>query len=241
MTTKGNRCGHQPDAPRLDTRREIPNPIPPILVKAAEQWRKLYSSPHLEGFRHLARRHLDTGRERLTRSERREAVAALGAAMLQRADLASLQVFAPSKTLMDEAGLSESRYHRAMGDLKAAGLVDIKQERHGEGGTWKTVYVSIKIRRAIFSIIGMADWARDQIDRARKRAEKAARNIFKDAADAAKTRKWQRDLLRNLGKRKAKAEQAHEERRHEHADRYQQALLLVQQGLSLEEIRARLN
>jgi len=142
---------------------------------------------------------------------------------------------------MEESSLSSSRYYRAMADLKKAGFVEITQEKVGSNGNWRTAFVHIKINRAIFSILGMAEWASKQIQRARKIAQETVKNVFKEAADIAKAKAMQKNILSKICNVKTKSKETTDKHRQNERHQYQKALDFVLQGLTLEEIKAKMH
>lgn len=132
--TQGNKCGHDPKAPRLIPVVPIKTGkggLPRILSLAAEKTKAWYDQPDL--FPKLQSR-----KGRRTRSERREAVIIIIETLLIRLDLATMQIGFPGpqgfvdidmRTIVRESGLSQRRCERAIAQLKQAGFIKVKQPR----------------------------------------------------------------------------------------------------------------
>ena len=133
--TTGNRCGHDPQNPRLSPPAAIrtgPGGPPRILSLAAEKAKEWFFSPGQCP-------PLQTSPQRQTRSERREACQVVLEFLLGRLDLASLCLGTPTlsggfidldmKTIVTGTGLGQRRCERAIGQLKAAGFMTVKQPR----------------------------------------------------------------------------------------------------------------
>ena len=136
----GNRCGHDPDSPKLFAPPENHKDRPPILVKWIERVKKFYedpmSIPSLATVLFKRKTKLDLSIDhtmRQMRSERREACCSLLGAIAHYLDLPSLCLSVPQDdgslrpirldTLAEAAGLSMRRAERAMRDIVEAGLV----------------------------------------------------------------------------------------------------------------------
>lgn len=132
----GNRCGHDPQNPRLSPPMPIKKGLgglPRILSLAAERAKDWFFHPD-------SCPPLQTNPERQTRSERREACQIVLEFLLSRLDLASLCVGTPTpthgfididmKTIVQATGLGQRRCERAIGQLKQAGFLKVDQPRH---------------------------------------------------------------------------------------------------------------
>jgi hypothetical protein len=131
----GNRCGHDPKNPRLNPIIPIksgPGCPPRILSLAAERAKEWFFSPEkCPLFRPESERQL--------RSERREAIQVVLEFLLSRLDLASLCVGVPTMkngfidldmtAIVEGTGLGQRRCERAIGNLKEAGFMEVKQPR----------------------------------------------------------------------------------------------------------------
>ncbi|GHV56204.1 hypothetical protein FACS189460_0560 [Deltaproteobacteria bacterium] len=131
----GNRCGHDPQNPRLSPPTPIrtgPGGPPRILSLATEKAKEWFFAPQKCPL-------LQTSPQRQTRSERREACQVVLEFLLSRLDLASLCLGIPTlsggfidldmKTIVAGTGLGQRRCERAIGQLKAAGFMTVKQPR----------------------------------------------------------------------------------------------------------------
>jgi hypothetical protein len=148
----GNRCGHDPDAPRWFEPPEDHEERPTIIRKWIERARQFYEKPDkipslanaLFG-RKMAADPEGDHKPRQMRSERREACCDLLGSIAHYCDLPSLCLSVPQpdgsllpltfETLADRAGLSLRRAERAMRDIVDAGLVGVHQraERQDDG------------------------------------------------------------------------------------------------------------
>lgn len=128
----GNRCGHNPEAPRPFIKPEMHKARPKILTCASEVWRNFYNAPKAY---FVELRFLRASR-RQQRSESREAVMSIAQVLLHYVELASLRVGVPyvSKDgfcsltiefLAEKAGLSLKRAKRAIALLKRAGYLTL--------------------------------------------------------------------------------------------------------------------
>lgn len=130
----GNRCGHNPKAPRLTPILPIKTGkggLPRILSLAVEKTKIWYDRPDLCP-------KLQTRQNRQTRSERREAIIIILETLLKHMDLATLQIGFPGhqgfididmQTIVRESGLNQRRCERAIAQLKHAGFIKVKQPR----------------------------------------------------------------------------------------------------------------
>lgn len=132
----GNRCGHYPRTPQLSPPEPIRKGLgglPRLLSLAAERAKEWFFHPDKCP-------QLQTSPDRQTRSERREACQIVLEALLSRLDLTSLCVGIPTpatgftdidmKTIVRLTGLGQRRCERAIGQLKAAGFITVKQPRY---------------------------------------------------------------------------------------------------------------
>jgi hypothetical protein len=138
----GNRCGHDPTAPRWFAPPPEHEQRPPIIRKLIERVRGFYHDPQkipslanaLFGRKQAADPDGDH-KPRQMRSERREACCALLGAIGHYCDLPSLCLSVPQPdgtllpirmdTLAERAGLSLRRAERAMRDIVCGGLLTI--------------------------------------------------------------------------------------------------------------------
>ena len=131
----GNRCGHDPRHPQLSPLQPIrkgPGAPPRILSLAAEKAKEWFFSPGICP-------QLQSRPNRQTRSERREACQVILEFLLSRLDLATLCLGVPTlnngfidldmKAIVAGTGLNQRRCERAIGQLKTAGFMEVKQPR----------------------------------------------------------------------------------------------------------------
>lgn len=140
LDSKGNWCGHNPDAPRYFHVPGEHKARPHILTWAGEAFRRFYEKPlsYLEEVRASRRS------KRQQRSESREAMASIAQVILHYTELASLRVGIPLSSgefksltiefLAEKAGIGLKRAQRAIDVMKRAGYIklierfDIKNE-----------------------------------------------------------------------------------------------------------------
>mgnify|MGYP000136659613 FL=1 len=180
----GNFCGHDPQNPRL-TLEKPPKTgkggIPFVLTRLMALLKSYYDNPR----QIIPSLDLANGSERQQRSERREACLLLLMALLKYTDLASLRVGIPTQDgflsltvdyIGKQTGMAPKRVERALGDLKAAGLVTIAQPRKRlPDGSWKGLAAVKAISRHLFSLFGLGGMLKRERDKASKRLAKKAK------------------------------------------------------------------
>lgn len=188
----GNRCGHNPMAPRLALPLPAVDNTPWILKTLSERLDQYYDTPAGK----LPSLNVANGSTRQQRSERREACVTLLKSCVKFLDLASLRVGIPTSDgflplsmdyLADQAGLSMSRADRAIADLKAANIITVSQPRYTTADGECRGLVAIRaISNLLFAAFGLGL----KLDRERKRATKRlkiqARTAGKALSDFAK-------------------------------------------------------
>ena len=174
----GNRCGHDPQNPRLSPPVPIktgPGAPPRILSLAAEKAKAWFFYPG-------SCPQLQSRPNRQTRSERREACQVVLEFILSRLDLSTLCLGVPTlnngfidlnmKTIVAGTGLNQRRCERAIGQLRAAGFMEVKQPRFK---TAEGKYLGLRAIRVItarfFEWLGLGA----MLARERARASKALR------------------------------------------------------------------
>jgi hypothetical protein len=138
----GNRCGHDPRAPRWFEPPPEHKERPPIIVKWVDRLKQFYRNPDripslanaLLG-RKVAADPEGDHKPRKMRSERREACCSLLGAIAHYCDLPTLCLSVPQpdgsllpltlETLAERAGLGLRRAERAMRDIVSGGLVGV--------------------------------------------------------------------------------------------------------------------
>jgi hypothetical protein len=189
----GNRCGHDPENPRLSPIIPIksgPGCPPRILSLAAERAKEWFFAPEkCPLFR--------ADSERQLRSERREAIQVVLEFLLSRLDLASLCVGTPTmkdgfidldmKTIALGTGLGQRRCERAIRNLKGAGFMDVKQPRfQSEDGRYFGLRAIRLLTVRFFEWLGLGP----MLARERARASKALKDHLakygRNLADAMK-------------------------------------------------------
>ena len=180
----GNFCGHDPQNPRL-TLTKPPKTgkggIPFVLTRLIVLLKSYYDNPR----QIIPSLDLANGSERQQRSERREACLLLLMALLKYTDLASLRVGIPTEDgflsltvdyIGKQTGMNLKRVERAMGDLKAAGLVTVAQPRKRlPDGSWKGLAAVKAVSRHLFALFGLGGMLKRERTKASKRLAKKAR------------------------------------------------------------------
>ena len=175
----GNRCGHDPANPKLSPPEPIkkgPGAPPRILSLAAEKVKEWFFNPGICPL-------LQSRPNRQVRSERREACLVVLEFLLSRLDLASLCVGAPTlnngfidlgmKTIVKGTDLSQRRCERAIGQLKKAGFMEVKQPRiKTKDGKYQGLRAIRVITARFFAWLGLGA----MLARERARATKALRD-----------------------------------------------------------------
>lgn len=186
----GNRCGHDPRAPKLQPTQPIrtgKGGLPRILSLAAERARAWYDRPRKCP-------PLQTHPDRQTRSERREAVIVVLETLFSHLDLASLCCGTPTlaegfidvdmKTLVRDCGLGQRRIERAIAQLKDAGFMEVTQpRRQSEEGKYFGCRAIRVVREALFEWLGLGPMLRRERDRASQRLRRKARQANRKLAD----------------------------------------------------------
>lgn len=185
----GNRCGHDPEAPRWFTPPDDHKQRPKVIQTWIERVRQFYQTPSriptLAAARHT-RAMLDdpsaTSKPRKMRSERREACCDLLAAMAHYCDLPTLCLSVPQPdgsmlpvrmdTLAEKAGLSLRRAERAMRDIATSALVSIHERCEFKDGEYKGRAAIRAIPKEFFGLFGLESrLAHDRQKISKKRRE----------------------------------------------------------------------
>ena len=194
----GNFCGHNPLSPVFS----LPKPakkgkggIPRVLTLCAERLQNYYNNPR----KVIPSLDLANGSERRQRSERREACIRLLSALLKHVDLTTLQVGMPTAGgfmsytvdyIAKQTGMTLKRVERALGDLKAAGLVTVTERRKLlPDGTWKGLAAVKTVSRHLFGAFGLTRMLKKERDKAAGRLK-------------AKMESWAREKTTLTGKAK---------------------------------------
>lgn len=185
----GNRCGHNPQNPRLTAAVSIPKGkggFPRILSLAAERTKAWYfhpaKCPALHG----------TGRQ--IRSERREACQIVLEVIFRHLDLASMCLGTPTpasgfididmRTIVRDSGIGQRRCERAVALLKEAGFMRVKQPRrqNEEGAYFGCRAIRIVIE-ALFEALGLGPMLHRERARASERLRRKAQKMNKKLSD----------------------------------------------------------
>jgi hypothetical protein len=181
----GNGCGHDPLNPNFTLAKPAKKGkggLPPILTKCMERIADYYYRPRQV----LPSLYFANDSDRGQRSERREACVLLLKALLKHTDLVSLRVGIPTKDgflnltvdyISQQTGMELKRSERALGDLKAAGLITISQPcQRLTDGSWKGLAAVKAISKHLFGAIGLnTNTLKRERKKAGKRLKKKAR------------------------------------------------------------------
>ncbi|MGH9957396.1 MAG: replication protein RepA [Pyrinomonadaceae bacterium] len=178
----GNRCGHNPQAPRSFEPPERHKARPGILRKLGEKIRAYYDTPA----KILPSLNLANGKDSQQRSERREACLQLLGGLIHFLDLVTLRVGIPQADgsfrglslpyLAGLSGLELRRAERACHDLVAAGILGVHPIAREKGSGEFTGLPAIRtISQALFRAFNLAQWLRHERDKASKRQRKQER------------------------------------------------------------------
>lgn len=192
-TLAGNRCGHDPQNPRLSPPTPIrngPGGLPRILSLAAERAKEWFFHPGKCPA-------LNSKPDRQTRSERREAIQIVLEVLLRHLDLASLQVGTPTlaqgfvdvgmATVVQETGLGQRRCERAIAQLKEAGFLRVQQPRfRNEEGKYFGLRAVRLFTAKFFDWLGLGPMLKKERDRASQALLKKARQGGKSLSDLVK-------------------------------------------------------
>lgn len=187
-SASGNRCGHEPAAPRWFEAPERHSPRPAILRKLIERIRAYYRDPvHV-----LPSLNLANGSDRQQRSERREACLAFLGGLVHYLDLVTLRVGVPCDDgrflglpmthLADITGLSERRAERACHDLVAAGIVIVHPiaQQHGQQ-EFSGLPAIRTITGSLFKAFGLHHWLQHEREKASRRRRRQRRKQAEEA------------------------------------------------------------
>lgn len=178
MHSSGNRCGHNPTAPRLFSAPSH-HLRPRILSRLIQRLENYYHHPRTT----LPSLDLANGSDRQQRSERREACVALLGCLIHYTDLATLRVGIPQPDgsfqgltmgfLAGVSGLGLRRAERAIHDLAVAGLVSVHPiAQRLEDCTYKGLAAIRAVSKRLFEAFGMGKWLRHEREKATRRLEK---------------------------------------------------------------------
>ena len=190
--TQGNKCGHDPTAPRWFEPPPRHANRPGILRALIRRVRDYYARPAEV----LPSLNAANESERQQRSERREACCAILGAILHYTDLVTLRVGIPqpdgsmagltSATLAELSGLGERRAERAIADLKTAGIITVHPLcKRLEDATYQGLAAIRTVSKHLFGALGLDQWLaherRKATERRDKRQEKQRRKALANA------------------------------------------------------------
>jgi len=188
----GNRCDHDPAAPRYFVPPEKHKDRPLILRKLEGKIRAYFTDPR----KTIPSLDLANGKDRQQRSERREACLAVLGCMIHFLDLVTLRVGIPTPGgfrgltipyLAELSGLGERRAERAISDLVKAKLVTVHPLCARKDDLTFKGYAAIRtVSATVFALFGLGRWLPHERDKAAARLKKKRR--MQDAIDLAKVK-----------------------------------------------------
>jgi hypothetical protein len=182
----GNRCGHNPLAPRCFVPPPEHQTRPGILLRLSTRLRSYYKEPAAV----LPSLNFANGSTRQQRSERREACLIVLDTLIHYLDLVTLTVGIPRAEsiagltmgfIAERAGLSLNRVERAVKDLKLGGILSVHPfVTHAATGGLIGHGAIRAISPKLFTVFGLTSWLKLE----RKRAAKQRRQARLKAAQA---------------------------------------------------------
>jgi hypothetical protein len=172
--SSGNKCGHQPDAPRFFAPPEKHALRPSVLRTSIAKLCGYFSNPKLFPLLNAA-----NGSDRQQRSERREACVLLMSCILHYMDMVTYRVAIPGENggmgltmpyLANLTGLGERRAERAIHDLKKAGIITVHPIcKKLENATYKGLAAIRAVSKHFFAALGLLDWLKHEQRKATER------------------------------------------------------------------------
>ena len=204
----GNRCGHDPAAPRWFEPPPQHAARPKILLQLQARVRAYFDDPKV-----LPSLNAANGSPRQQRSERREACLDLLGALVHYLDLATLRVGIPQADgstqglslafLAERAGLGRRRAERACRDLRKAGLVTIYPRAQPTGDERYRGLPAIRgVPEALFQVFGLHKWLQHERVKAVKRRHRDRR---RQEAAATAAEQGRRALNGDAARQRAEA------------------------------------
>ena len=178
----GNRCGHNPLAPRCFVPPPEHRRRPGILLRLSDELKAYYDKPAQV----LPTLNFANGSTRQQRSERRESCLIVLDTLIHYLDLDTLHVGIPREggaiigLTMDfiahRAGLCLGRVERAVKDLKRAGIITVRAliTPSTTGGLTGLPAVR-ELSPKLFDAFGLGHWLKQERQKAQKRRRKAKR------------------------------------------------------------------
>ena len=206
LAVAGNRCGHDPAAPRWFEPPPQHAARPKILLQLQERVRAYFDDPTV-----LPSLNAANGSPRQQRSERREACLDLLGALVHYLDLATLRVGIPQADgtvqglslafLAEKAGLGRRRAERACRDLRRAGLIHVYPHTQKTGDDRYRSRPAIRgVPEALFQVFGLHKWLQHERDKAVKRRR---RHRHRQDAAATAADRGRRELNLDAARRRA--------------------------------------
>ena len=208
LAITGNRCGHDPAAPRWFEPPPQHAARPKILLQLQERVRTYFDDPKV-----LPSLNAANGSPRQQRSERREACLDLLGALVHYLDLATLRVGIPQADgsiqglslafLSEKAGLGRRRAERACRDLRKAGLVTVyPRAQKTKDDRYRSRPAIRGVPEALFQVFGLHKWLQHERVKAVKRRHRDRR---RQEAAATAAEQGRRALNGDAARQRAEA------------------------------------
>lgn len=251
----GNRCGHNPAAPCLTPLEPAGRNLPPIITAVIDRFERYYDSPSI-----LPALNAVNGSTRQQRSERREALSIVFHLIMKYFNLLTGRIEIPTARngfigltidwIASKCNLGYKRVQRALADLEAAGIIEVKRraERISESG-YRGIASIKRVSTHLFRIFGLYDeFKRQQKYKQDQQAKKVQEMVDRENPAKAQRALFLKGLTNKLangqGKRKTHFKQLQEESVAEKERERQLLMLQIKQehpDWSLEEVRREAN
>lgn len=202
----GNRCGHDPENPVLDTGVKLHPKAPMILSDIIKKVRVFYAHPDtLPFFNHD---------ERQRRTESREAIVQVLTILIKHLDLPTMKVIRKEhgqnrnvelRYLHSQTNLSFSRFKRAWLSLIDAGVIkSFKQHEKQESGDYKGLPSIKLLSPLLFGAAGLSrrlkaarDYLSQKMSEAKAAGNSATQKLIKQA-DSARAKKAMKKATKGM-------------------------------------------
>lgn len=194
--THGNRCGHDPRNPRLEPLRPAATNVPPVLRALLEKIQVYFDTPDFIPSLNGA-----NGSIRQQRSERREACVLTLGILIKYLNIITLRCEIPTANgfialtidwLAKQAGLTMRRMERAIRDLKAAGLIEVKERAVLRSRGYRSIAAVKSVSKHLFALCGLKHDLEDQAAKKKRYQEREVARATKEseAQEARNALRW---------------------------------------------------
>lgn len=181
----GNRCGHDPKAPRLEPESPVARNLPPVILQVCDRFQQYYDNPDL-----LPLLNAVNGSLRRQRSERREAIVLTFLQLMKHYNLLTGRSEIPVQGgqlsltvawIARQAGLGIKRAYRAMKDLQLAGILQIRARSKLTSQGYRGVAAIKLITDHIFRAFGLLDELKRQVRHKEQALAMKTQRLINDA------------------------------------------------------------